>query len=102
MQDGYGALGVSSCARDWGGLEGHLQGRPVGIADPGPTVCAVSRLGGKQACLPEEQQQRPGLEISRAVALSGVDSGAEGGGVWTSEGMSTVALYREWPSRCDK
>lgn len=51
---------------------------------------------------PGEQRQQPGLEVSRAVALSGVDSGAEGGGVWTSEGMSTVTLYREWPSRCDK
>ena len=57
MQDGYGALGIPSCAAERAGLEGSLQGRPVGIADPGQAACAVSRLGGKQARLPEEQRQ---------------------------------------------
>ena len=48
---------MPSCAAERAGLEGSLQGRPVGIADPGQAACAVSRLGGKQARLPEEQRQ---------------------------------------------
>lgn len=55
--------------------------------------------GSRHASRGAEAATRPG---GLQVALSGVDSGAEGGGVWTSEGMSTVTLYREWPSRCDK
>lgn len=43
MQEGCGALGIPSCTGDRAGLEGSLQGRPMGIADPGQAVCVVSR-----------------------------------------------------------
>lgn len=65
-------------------------------------MCVVSRLGGKQAHLPEEQRQDPPVETFRASALLGVNAGAGGGGVWTSEGMSAVTLCRDWPSRGDQ